>query len=189
MIVAIYIITGFCGRFYFSNVFATSAHPAVGTLFWETRIWTFLGLEHVYPFNQIPNLPLNESFMCFAAIAVGVNIVHAYLNVLTSRADPSKIRQHTKDTNPLSLLLPFLLPVAIQVAWLSHPALNHSAIIHSALFVPFLCAWGLQFSHQVGRMILAHVTLGSERFPRWDWVWLCSAIGAVDANLPRLYGR
>lgn len=172
MIVGIYMITGFCG-----------------TLFWETRIWTFLGLEEVYPFNQVPNLPLNESFMCFAALGLGINIFHAYLNVQASRADPAAIRPHTKDTNPLNLLLPFLLPVGIQVAWLSHPTFNHSAIVHSALFVPFLCAWGLQFAHQVGRMILAHVTLGSERFPRWDWVWAWSVIGAVDANLPRLFGR
>lgn len=190
MIVGIYIVTGFRGE----------PHPEtpseksnltnyIGTLFWENKIWTFLGLEHVYPFTHIPNLPLNESFMVFAALGLGINIFHAYLNVHTSRSDPTKIRPHTKDTNPLSLLVPFLLPTAIQVAWLSHPALNHSAIIHSALFVPFLCAWGLQFAHQVGRMILAHVTLGSERFPRWDWVWTWSVVGALDANLPRLLGR
>jgi len=172
MIVAIFAVTGF-----------------YGTLFWEQRIWTFLKLEHVYPFNRLPNLPLNESFMVFAAIGLAFNISHSYLNVVTSRSKPSQIRPHTKDTNPLTLLLPFLLPTAIQIAWLSHPALNHSAILHSALFVPFLCAWGLQFAHQVGRMILAHVTLGSERFPRWDWVWGCSLLGAIDANLPRVLGR
>ncbi|KAF7783871.1 hypothetical protein Agabi119p4_36 [Agaricus bisporus var. burnettii] len=172
LIVLIFVITGFRGP-----------------LFWETKIWTFLGLEHIYPFTKIPNLPLNESFMVFGAIGLGINIAQAYINVSTSRRDPKIIRPHTADTNPLSLLLPFLIPTAIQVAWLSHPALNHSAIIHSALFVPFLCAWGLQFAHQVGRMILSHVTLGSERFPRWDWVWLCSVIGAVDANLPRILGR
>lgn len=162
---------------------------ATGPLFWETRIWTFLGLEHVYPYTKFPNLPLNESFMVFAAVGLGLNIAQAYLNVLASRRDPKTIRPHTADTNPLALLIPFVVPTAFQVAWLSHPALNHSAIIHSALFLPFLCAWGLQFSHQVGRMILSHVTLGSEKFPRWDWVWLCSAIGAIDANLPRLLGR
>jgi len=51
--------------------------------------------------------------------------------------------------------------------------------------VPFLCAWGLQFAHMVGRMILAHVT--KEKFPVWDWVWVWSLVGAVDANLP-LFG-
>ncbi|KAF9010679.1 choline ethanolaminephosphotransferase [Cyathus striatus] len=63
---------------------------------------------------------------------------------------------------------------------------NKNQIINSASFVPFLCAWGLQFAHQVGRMILAHVTSGP--FPMWDWVWIWSVIGAVDANLPRVFG-
>lgn len=188
IIVAIYIITGFRGMSdHGFTVFP--AHGNIGTLFWETRMWTFLGLENVYPFNHIPNLALNESFMCFAALGLVVNIIHACLNVYASRADPVTIRPHTKETNPLSLLLPFLLPVGIQVAWLSHPAFNHSAIIHSALLVPFLCAWGLQFAHQVGKIILAHVTLGGEEFPCWNWIWIWNAIGALDANLPRLFGR
>jgi len=160
-----------------------------GTLFWETRVWTWLGLETVFPFNCIPNLPLNETLMCLAACGLLINIIHACLNVYASRADSSTIRSHTRETNPLILLLPFLFPIAIQIAWLSHPAFNHSAIVHSPLLVPFLCAWGIQFAHQVGRMILAHVTLGSEPFPCWDWVWVWNGVGALDANFPRLLGR
>ena len=38
-------------------------------------------------------------------------------------------------------------------------------------------------------MILAHVTLGSEPFPCWDWMWMWNGVGALDANLPRLFGR
>jgi len=88
---------------------------------------------------------------------------------------------------PLLFLLPFPTAAAIQVIWLTHPAYNNSAIINSSTFVPFLCAWGLQFAHQVGRMILAHVT--SSPFPWWDWMWIWSIIGAIDANLPRFLGR
>ncbi len=88
---------------------------------------------------------------------------------------------------PLLLLLPFVFSVALQVAWLSHPEFEHSAIMDSALFVPFLCSWGLQFAHQVGRMILAHVT--SMPFPVWNWLWIWSIIGAVDVNLSRFMGR
>jgi hypothetical protein len=90
-------------------------------------------------------------------------------------------------TQPLLLLLPFVVSAGIQVFWLIHPHYDNSAIINSALFVPFLCAWGLQFAHQVGRMILAHVT--SSPFPWWDWMWVWSLVGAVDANLPMLAGR
>jgi len=106
----------------------------------------------------------------------------SYLNVrhATKAAGKPSVR-------PLLLLLPFAVPTAIQVAWLSQPEIHHSAIIKSALFVPFLCAWGLQFAHQVGRMILAHVT--SSPFPYWDWMWMWSIIGAVDANLPHILDR
>lgn len=88
---------------------------------------------------------------------------------------------------PLLYLLPFPVSVALQGFWLSHPSVEESAIIYSDALVPFLCAWGLQFAHQVGRMILAHVT--KTDFPYWDSLWIWSFIGAVDANLPRLIGR
>lgn len=78
------------------------------------------------------------------------------------------------------------MSVALEVAWLSAPAFDDSRILHSALFVPFLCAWGLQFAHQVSRVILAHVT--RQPFPWWDAMWVWSIVGAVDANLPRLIG-
>lgn len=84
-------------------------------------------------------------------------------------------------------MLPFPFTVLLQVAWLSTPTPSTSSILYSPLFLPFICAWGLQFAHTVGRMILAHVT--SEPFPWFDVMWLWSFVGAVDANLPRLIGR
>ncbi|KAF9012789.1 choline ethanolaminephosphotransferase [Hymenopellis radicata] len=165
MIVIIYFITGFCG-------------PA----FWDTPILTFLHLDHLAIFSDIPNVGLNDAFMVFAAFGLAFNIVNSYMNVLAVKSTQKKAGPH-----PLLLLLPFPVAAAIQVAWLSHPEFNNSAIIRSPLFVPFMCAWGLQFAHQVGRMILAHVT--STPFPIWDWMWIWSIIGAVDANMPRLLGR
>ena len=88
---------------------------------------------------------------------------------------------------PLLMLLPFPISVAIEVFWLSSPSYDESRILHSALFVPFLCAWGLQFAHQVSRIILAHVT--KQPFPWWDSMWIWSIVGAVDANLPTLLDR
>jgi len=114
--------------------------------------------------------------MILAAILVGLNICHSYDNVRVA------VRQEKRNVRPLLYLLPFVFTVIIQVAWLSHPRVNDSWIIGSASFVPFLCAWGLQFAHQVGRIILAHVT--KDRFPVWDSVWILSVIGAADANLP-----
>lgn len=88
---------------------------------------------------------------------------------------------------PLLYLLPFPVSVLLHVAWLNHPALSNSDIINSPAFVPFLCAWGLQFAHVVGRMILAHIT--SQNFPLWDPMYIWTIVGAIDANMPILFGR
>ncbi|KAH9486034.1 Cholinephosphotransferase 1 [Psilocybe cubensis] len=172
MIVAIYIISGFYG-------------PG----FWEQGIWTFTRLNHVPLISRLPDLPLNESFMVFGALGLGFNIITSYMNVrraLSLKSKSSSAGHLTHSTTPpLLLLFPFLLTSILQILWLSHPKFNNSYIIDSAAFVPFLCAWGLQFAHMVGRMILAHVT--KDKFPVWDWVWVWSFLGGLDANLP-LFG-
>ncbi|KAJ2912227.1 hypothetical protein MD484_g8183, partial [Candolleomyces efflorescens] len=170
MIVIIYFITGFFG-------------PSI----WEHKIWTVLHVEHVSYLQKIPNVPLNQALIVFAILGLAINIIHSYLNVLqATRLSSGRPRQHSSYP-PLVLLLPFVASTAIQIAWLSHPEYNNSYIIKSASFVPFVLAWGLQFAHQVGRMILAHVT--SAPFPVFDWIWIWSVLGAVDANLPYLIGR
>ncbi|KAJ8085164.1 hypothetical protein PM082_003949 [Marasmius tenuissimus] len=165
MIIAIYVITAIYG-------------PS----FWDTGILTFLGLEKYPPLKDIPNIGLNESFMALGAIGLAFNIINSYHNVRVACRKAGK-----SVLSPLTGLIPFFFSAAIQIAWLSHPRLEHSAILYSPLFIPFLCAWGLQFAHTVGRMILAHVT--SMPFPMWNWMWIWSIIGAVDVNLPRLIGR
>ncbi|KAF7347234.1 Choline ethanolaminephosphotransferase [Mycena venus] len=143
---------------------------------------TFLRLTNVPVVKELPDLPLNDAFMVFGAFGVAYNLQSSYRNVRQAMLASGK-----STTQPLLLLLPFVVSAGIQVFWLTHPHYNNSAIINSPLFVPFLCAWGLQFAHQVGRMILAHVT--SSPFPWWDWMWVWSLVGAVDANLPMLVDR
>lgn len=143
---------------------------------------TFLRLTNVPLINQLPDLPLNDAFMTTAAFGVAYNLQASYRNVRRAMIAAGK-----PTVQPLLLLLPFVVSAGIQVFWLVHPHYNNSALINSALFVPFLCAWGLQFAHQVGRMILAHVT--STPFPVWDWMWVWSLACAVDANLPLLADR
>jgi len=166
MIVCIYLVTGI-----------------YGTTFWDTGILTFTGLETVpWVANYIPNKGLNEAFMAVGGVGLAFNIITSYMNVFTAKRQSGE-----SPYKPLLYLLPFPASVAIEVFWLSSPSFSRSHIINSPLFLPFLCAWGLQFAHQVGRMILAHVT--KQPFPWWDTMWLWSIIGAVDANMPLLFNR
>ena len=95
---------------------------------------------------------------------------------------------------PLVRLLPFCLSVLLHVSYLASPlaasstttAADPSSVVHSALLVPYMCFWGLEFAHQVGRMITAHVTKTS--FPYWDSMWVWIVIGAVDGHAGTLFG-
>jgi len=166
MIVAIFVITGFRGPSY-----------------WDQGILTVTGLGRIeWIRERVPNIGMNVAFMVFGAVALAFNIVTSYSNVYKSR-----VQSGQSPFTPLLYLLPFPATVLLQILWLSHPSVGDSAIIYSESLVPFLCAWGLVFAHQVGRIILAHVT--KTEFPLLDATWIWSAIGAVDVNLPRIIGR
>ncbi|KAI0273977.1 Choline/ethanolaminephosphotransferase [Russula aff. rugulosa BPL654] len=166
MIVTIFIITGFNGP-----------------RFWDQNILSFTRLENIdWIASRVPNLPLNVCFMVFAGFALAFNIVASYINVFKARrASQGSV------VKPLLFLLPFSAFVFVQLAWLNQPSFQNSNIINSPAFMPFLCAWGLQFAHAVGRMIIAHVT--SQPLPVWDPMYIWSIIGAIDANMPFLFDR
>ncbi|GAW04636.1 choline ethanolaminephosphotransferase [Lentinula edodes] len=137
-----------------------------GPSFWDTPILDFLHLSHIPLItNTFPNIGLNVSFMV-------AWLSHPELSSTTSRPGGGGV---------FKIHSPSFLPPNSPT-----PSPELSTIRNSALFIPFLCAWGLQFAHQVGRMILAHLTKTS--FPVWDWLWVLSLVGAVDANLPRIAG-
>jgi ethanolaminephosphotransferase len=166
-----------------------------GPSFWDQDLWKITHLDRI---SFLPSLRLNESFMVLAGVLLAFNIIHRFFIqsfhvVLTKIPYDSYLNvwrathgQKKSTLRPLLHLLPFLFPTLLQIAWLSHPQYNSSHIMESAAFIPFLCAWGLQFAHQVGRMILAHVT--GTPFPVWDWNWVWIFLGALDANMP-LLGR
>ncbi|OCH95703.1 Choline/ethanolaminephosphotransferase [Obba rivulosa] len=154
-----------------------------GPRFWDQNFITLSGLNR-YPFiaKNVPYLGLNEAFMVFAGFGLAFNIITSYINVYKSRVSNKK-----GPLVPLLFLLPLPVSAAIEVFWLSSPSFKRSAIINSPHFVPFLCAWGLQFAHQVSRIILAHLT--KQPFPWWDSMWIWSIVGALDANMPFLLNR
>jgi ethanolaminephosphotransferase len=142
---------------------------------------------------------MNEAFMYFGVFGVVFNIIgrsvrlaaRCYRRPLTSNSYGNVLRAKRAagqpTIQPLVGLLPFVLLAAQHAAWLLFaPAADGRGILHSSLFLPFAGAWGLQFAHAVGRLILAHVTRAP--FPMFDTVTLVSALGAADAALPALLG-
>jgi ethanolaminephosphotransferase len=181
------------------TVVRSGSEHSVGPTFWDQKILTVMRLENVeWIASRVPNVALNVCFMIFSGFALAFNIITrcvsifhgprfrssfaSYLNVYDARRASGK-----PVVKPLLYLLPFLASVLLHVAWLNEPSLRNSDIINSPAFVPFLCAWGLQFAHVVGRMILAHVT--SQPLPVWDSMYIWSIVGAIDANMPVLFGR
>ncbi|KAG8219253.1 hypothetical protein J3R82DRAFT_92, partial [Butyriboletus roseoflavus] len=177
MIVFIYIISGTFGVRSACWIFLRT-HSRIGPSFWDQRFLTFIHLNHIpQVVDFFPDIGLNEAFMVFAAFGLAFNIVCSYRNVYKA------MRATGKSTfKPLAFLLPFVISTVLQVLWLLHPSFYHSNIVHSPLFLPFMCAWGLQFAHHVGRMILSHVT--KTPFPWWNSMWIWNAIGVIDVHLP-----
>ncbi|KAL7006172.1 hypothetical protein EMMF5_004293 [Cystobasidiomycetes sp. EMM_F5] len=153
--------------------------PVEGPGFWDQGILTLLHLDHLSIVKQlhIKNLPLNECFLTFGAIALVFNISSSYGNVYkaTKKKGQSVI-------TPLLGLLPFVIHSLILLAWL-----DAVEIVRTQYLLPFAVFWGLSFAYQVGLLITAHVSKGP--FPYFHVLLLWSAFGSLDANLPRLFGR
>ncbi|KDN39356.1 hypothetical protein RSAG8_08873, partial [Rhizoctonia solani AG-8 WAC10335] len=182
-----------------------------GTSTWDRPIADFfpaaLGVR-----GLIGELPLNDAFMVFGGIGLIGNIVASYRNVLKSCR-----KKGESALTPLVRLIPFVVSTTLHTLWLAAPltpsshltpnpitpsdstvdphkgfttvqvAPGKDLLLHSPAFVPFLCMWGQQFAHQVGRMILAHVT--HQPFPMFDAGWIWAAVSLVDAWSWKLFGR
>ncbi|KAG9313835.1 hypothetical protein JVU11DRAFT_4600 [Chiua virens] len=154
-----------------------------GPSFWDQRLLTFTRLDAIPRIVEVvPDIGLNEAFMVFAAFGLAFNIVSSYWNVWKAMRSTGK-----SILKPLISLLPFIVSVSLLVLWLLHPSFHNFTILQSPLFLPFMCAWGLQFAHHVGEMILSHVT--NTPFPWWNLMWIWNAIGVFDAHLPNLLHR
>ncbi|KAK2465438.1 hypothetical protein APHAL10511_002792 [Amanita phalloides] len=151
IVVLIYSITGIYGPAFWDRSLS-SLLPFLAPLLAQIHV-PFLA-------KSLHDLPLNVLFMLFGMIGLGFNIITSYHNVRKWPRQKSASSLH-----PLILLLPFLFPPLAHLLWLS----QSQTLLHSPLFLPFICAWGLQFAHQVGRMILSHVT--KMPYPMWDHLW------------------
>jgi ethanolaminephosphotransferase len=73
IIVAIFAISGFYGASLSRHV-EQILNASVGPSFWDTGILTVLHLTDVPFINKLPDLPLNDAFMCTAAFGVAFNL-------------------------------------------------------------------------------------------------------------------
>jgi len=156
-----------------------------GPQFWDQRALLFIGVnEDALPqaLESLSRIQLNELFLVGSGIGLLYNIVTSCTNVIgeqRARGRPA--------LTPLFRLAPFLLSTALHLLWLSAPSPSSSHIVNSSLILPFMISWGLQFAHQVGRLILAHVT--NQPFPVWDPMWIWLAVVSLDINSANLLGR
>lgn len=126
---------------------------------------------------HIKNLPLNEAFLCFGFFGLVFNIAGSYKNVYKAT-----VKKGESVLLPLLGLLPFIFQATSMVAWL-----DASPYIRTKHLLPFAVFWGLAFAYQVGLLITAHVSKGP--FPYVNCLTVWSAVAALDANLPRYFGK
>lgn len=122
------------------------------------------------------NWPLSDVLISLAVLGLVGNTLASYGNVYKVC-----IREKRSVLMPLVGLLPFAVQATSNIAWM----LGHEArlIVHGPVFIPFLCYWGLSFAYLVGLLIVSHVCKGP--FPYWNWLYIPSILGAIDAHLPQ----
>jgi len=129
----------------------------------------------------LAHLKLKEVFLLASGAGLIFNIFTSYANVLQEQR-----KRKSSLSAPLFRLTPFLISASLHLLWLSAPSIERSFIVHSPLLLPCMISWGLQFAHQVGRLILAHVT--NQPYPFWDPIWIWMAVAAVDIHSLKLFG-
>ncbi|KAL8291483.1 hypothetical protein RQP46_002461 [Phenoliferia psychrophenolica] len=150
----------------------------VGPQFWDTGVLTVLGLNSIPQVAAlgIKDLPLNDLFLSFSSLALLVNIVSSFSNVLVSLPTP---HSPTSLLRPLTRLTPYILHTTLQVLWLHF--LPPSYLLSRPTLIAYMVFWGTAFAHHVGLLILAHLT--KSEFPAaWKHPLLgVTALGALDA--------
>lgn len=166
IVILIYILTG---------IYGTSLWDAP---FFSLPVISLLG-------RRLPSVArkvsLKIAFMILSALGLGFNIIVGYSNVYKS------LKRGQSAFLPALRLVPFCISVVLHVAFLASPLVGSpgKVLVQSGYMMPYLCVWGLEFAHQVGRIITAHVTKTS--FPYWDWYWVWIAALALDGHAERLF--
>ncbi|KAF7723078.1 hypothetical protein EC973_002362 [Apophysomyces ossiformis] len=147
MLVAVQMISGL-----FGPAFWVLRLQEIAPLNWSYNSWTRTAGE----------LQLNHILILIGAVVLAINIVAALINVISVKLQPTEYSHPDRSVaKALAGLFPFAFMSLLAYTWMRMwPSLVHK---HLALFMPFL---GLLFGHQVGLMIIAHVS--KLDFPFWN---------------------
>ncbi|KAJ3053944.1 hypothetical protein HK097_003017 [Rhizophlyctis rosea] len=119
-----------------------------GPASWDRTIGTVFPSVASYVPSFVADTRLNDSTIYAGLLFVGINVATSALNVIKSRKS-----KKLSTTTPFFGLIPFFVFVAATFSWL-----YVSPTILKKHIVPFVLLIGCIFGHQVGKMILAHVT-------------------------------
>lgn len=161
-----------CTMYCFAGIFG-------GPSFYLQGVFNATGLSKVpYVRENLAwaNWPVSDILVSLAIAGLIGNALASYGNVYKAC-----VREKRSVFKPLLGLIPFVVLTTSNVAWMLG---NQSQLfVQGPLFVPFLIFWGLSFAYLVGLVIISHVCKGP--FPYWNWIFVPSILGAVDAHLPQ----
>lgn len=176
----------------------TSGSSATGPAFWESRILSSLGV--VAPHAQ-PDLSIRSAFLVFSAFGLIFNIHGAATNVSRALArEPSLQARGSSLPQALARLAPFATHTLTLFAWCAlagnggvfKGSSDTSDDVATLLWTPralaLLVGWGLFFAHDVGLVIVSH--LSRQPFPSFKRHIgaLAALAGLADAVAQRALG-
>ncbi|WFC99756.1 ethanolaminephosphotransferase [Malassezia yamatoensis] len=159
-----------CGVYVVAGIFG-------GPTFYLNGVLNLTGLANVPYVRENyawANWPLSDILMTFGLVGLIGNALMGYANVYKAC-----LKQKRSVYRPLLGLIPFVVLTTANFSWMHG---HHAQLLkHGSLYVPFMFYWGLSFAYLVGLVIISHVCRGP--FPYWNWMYIPSILGAIDANL------
>ncbi|KAI9337514.1 CDP-alcohol phosphatidyltransferase-domain-containing protein [Obelidium mucronatum] len=156
--------------------------------FWGPEVWS-TPMKNLLPPAlawEILNIPLNIAFVGFGCVVIIFNVYTSYGNVLTAIQNTPASAEKAQKHPPLSGLIPFITLVTTTSLF---PMLYPQTIVHSPSIVPFVIFLTFIFGHQVGSIIVAHIS--KRGFPMIEMMapgLLLSAIAFGLQNLNAWWG-
>ncbi|KAJ3001649.1 UNVERIFIED_CONTAM: hypothetical protein HDU68_006730 [Siphonaria sp. JEL0065] len=136
----------------FMVIFILFVSAAYGPEVWATPIKDILPAAFAW---NILDIPLNIGFVAFGCVVIIFNVYTSYGNVLAAIQNTPASAEKAQKYPPLSGLVPFITLVSTTSLF---PIPFPDTIIHSPSIVPFVIFLTFIFGHQVGSIIVAHIS-------------------------------